>query len=174
MKIKLFHKTIFMLLLFSLFPTTRICCQDTKKKGFNAIQVALKRKRNIEGYRLGEMLNARNFDQALEYVDFLHVEYPNDPQFYFAEGWAYGMLGDSVRKYKAYTKSYEIYDSLFAQKPNFGDLINKAGIVQILYGMKAYDKALDEMLPSLKSPQDSLAIEQSWRKMVVEERELSF
>lgn len=174
MSIKLSYKPVSILLLLLLFSIGNICCKSAPKEEPTAEQIEAKKKRELAGLRLGAMLNARNFEQALQYIDSLHREYPNDPQFYFAEGWVYEMQGDSIRERKAYIKSCEIYDSLISVKPNSSDMINRALIVQILYGMEAYNQALDEMLSTLKSPKDSLEIEQMWRGMVFKEKEISF
>ena len=88
-------------------------------------------------------------------MDSLNRVFPNDPQFYFTEGWVYDMQGDSLRARAAYTKSISIYDSLIADNPNFDDMINRAVIVQILYGMEAYNQALDEMQSTFTTAKDS-------------------
>ncbi len=123
--------------------------------------------------RLGHMLNARDFERALPYLDSLHRVYPNDPQFSYIEGWIYDMQGDSLLARTAYTKSLAIYDSIIAAEPNFNDMINRAFIIQDLYGMEAYTRALDE-IQSKCSPKDSLEIEQMWRNTVLEKDKLSF
>ncbi|MDE6159590.1 MAG: hypothetical protein K2F69_05815, partial [Bacteroidaceae bacterium] len=83
------------------------------------------------------------------------------------------MQGDSVRARRAYTRAVEIYDSLIAITPNFSDMINRACIVQTLYGVNAYNRALDEMLHTLSDPKDLQAVE-SWRGYVNNNEELSF
>lgn len=74
------------------------------------------------------------------------------------------MQGDSLRARAAYTKSISIYDSLIADKPNFDDMINRAVIVQILYGMQAYNQALDEIQSTFTTAKDSSNIKM-WKEI---------
>ena len=74
------------------------------------------------------------------------------------------MQGDSLRARAAYTKSISIYDSLIADNPNFDDMINRAVIVQILYGMEAYNQALDEMQSTFTTAKDSSNIKM-WKEI---------
>ena len=113
-----------------------------------------------------EILEERNFERALLYVDSLNRAYPNDPQLYFTEGWVYDMLGDSLRARASYTKSISIYDSLIAYKPSFDDMINRAVIVQFLYGMEAYSQAQDEILSTFTTAKDSSNIKM-WKEIGV-------
>ena len=119
------------------------------------------------------MLNDRDFDRAHQFIDSLHIEYPRAPQFYFGEGWVYDMQGDSIKARIAYTKSIAIYDSLIAVKPNFDDMFNRAFIIQILYGIDAYNQELDKMQSTLKSSKDSMVIEHI-RGWVFKKEEISF
>lgn len=173
MILNVLYKTTFILLC-SLIPAMQSCRQSDKKEILTEQQIEFRKKRDRAGLRLGTMLNNRDFEQALRYVDSLHREYPDDPQLYFTEGWAYDMLGDNLRARAAYTKSMGIYDSLIAAKPDCSDMINKALIVQILYGMEAYTRALDEIQSTISSPNDSLTIEQIWREFIFNKEELSF
>lgn len=131
-------------------------------------------KRDSIGLRLGTMLEERNFECALTYLDSLHIVFPNDPQFYFVEGWIHDMQGDSLSARAAYTNSLEIYDSFIKEAPDFSNMINRAMIVQILYGKEAYGKALDEMRSIFTSPQDTLEIEQLWRNYEFKKEDMSF
>lgn len=167
------YKTTFILLC-SLIPALQSCRQSAKKGIPTEQQIELRKERDRAGLRLGAMLNNRDLEQALRYVDSLHREYPDDPQFYFIEGWVHDMLGDSLRARAAYTKSMDIYDSLIATKSDFSDMINRALIVQVLYGMEAYNQALDEIQSTISSPKDSLTIEQIWREFIFNKEELSF
>lgn len=173
MKPNILYKTTFILLC-SLIPAMQSYRQSDKKEIPTEQQIEFQKERDRAGLRLETMLNNRDFEQALLYVDSLHREYPDDPQLYFTEGWAYDMLGDSLRARAAYTKSMGIYDSLIAAKPDCSDMINRALIVQILYGMEAYTRALDEIQSTISSPKDSLTIEQIWREFIFNKEELSF
>lgn len=112
-----------------------------------------------------EKLKSKNFEQALSNIAFLHLKYPHDPQFYFCEGWVYDMKKDSVKSHAAYSKALNIYDSLIVVEPKFDREINRAVIVQILYGQKAYTKTLDKIQAKYKTHADSQEIEM-WRKFV--------
>ena len=168
-----YHSFPVLFLLCLLIPVTQSCRQSEEKKVLTEQEIKRKQERNMSALRLGTLLNARELDRALHYLDTLNRLYPNDPQFYFCEGWAYEMQGDSVRARRAYIRSIEIYDSLIAITPNLGDMINRACIVQTLYGVDAYNRALDEILHTLSNPKDSQAVE-FWRGYVNNNKELSF
>ncbi|MDE5550816.1 MAG: hypothetical protein K2I99_05625, partial [Bacteroidaceae bacterium] len=87
MKSNILYKTTFILLC-SLIPAMQSCRQSDKKEILTEQQIEFRKERDQAGLRLGAMLNNRDFEQALRYVDSLHREYPDDPQFYFIEGWA--------------------------------------------------------------------------------------
>ena len=146
------------------------CKMQSQKESHHIDQ----RKRDSIGLCLGNMLEERNFERALTYIDSLHTVFPNDPQFYFVEGWIHDMQGDSLSARAAYANSLEIYDSLTEEAPDFSNMINRAMIVQILYGKEAYGKALDEMQSIFTSPQDTLEIEQLWRGYVFKKEDMSF
>lgn len=165
---------ITLILLCSLIPAMHSCKQNAKKEMSEEQKKERRKKRDRAGLRLGKILNDRDFERAFRYIDSLHREHPNDPQFYFCEGWAYDMLGDSLQARAAYTKSMSIYDSLITAKSDFSDMVNRALIVQILYGMDAYNQTLDEMQSVITSPKDSLEIEQLWRGLVFNTKELRF
>lgn len=87
--------------------------------------------------------------------------------------WVYDMIGDSLLAHASYTKSIAIYDSLIAAKSDVSDMVNRAIIVQIVYGMKAYTQALDEIVSGC-TYKDSLKIENAWRDIVFDKEKLSF
>lgn len=170
--LKMSHETIYILLCSLLFAMLS-CKQGVNNELSEEQQMELKKKRFDAGIRLGAMLNDRDFDRAHQFIDSLHIEYPRDPQFYFGEGWVYDMQGDSIKAHIAYTKSIAIYDSLIAVKPNFDDMFNRAFIIQILYGIDAYNQELDKMQSTLKSSKDSMVIEHI-RGWVFKKEEISF
>lgn len=131
-----------------------------------------KRERFQAGMRLDTLLCRRDLESALLLIDTLHTRYPCDPQFYFGEGWIYQMKNDSIKARSCFTKAVAIYDSLIAVKKDFGDEINRAVIIQILYGKEAYDKSLDEILRTAKSTHDSLVIEEIYRKLIYKKEDL--
>ena len=90
---------------------------------------------------------------------------------FFCEGCAYNLLGDSLCARKAYTKSLQIYDSLIAKKSSQSDMINRATIIQILYGMEAYNKALEEIQSNY--PKDSITL-RNWRNFRFKAAEIHF
>ena len=157
-------QTMAVILLCSQVSAMQSCKQSTQKEILTERQIELRNERNLAGIRLKEILEERNFERTLLYVDSLNRVFPNDPQFYFTEGWVYDMQGDSLRARAAYTKSISIYDSLIADKPNFDDMINRAVIVQILYGMEAYNQALDEMQSTFTTAKDAANIKM-WKEI---------
>lgn len=152
------HKITFTLLC-SLSSLILSCKQSARDEILTEQQIELKRKRLIAGERLQEMLHDKDYEQVLQYLDTLYLDYPRDPQLFFVEGWAYDMLGDSLLAHTAYAKSVDVYDSLIAAKSDVGDMINRAVVLQLLYGKEAYSQALDEILQSNCSYEDSLFIE---------------
>lgn len=164
---------ITLLLLCSLMPIIQSCKQyGGKETDRRQLDHQIKRDQAIRP--IIAMLNNKDFKRALLCIDSLHKEYPNDPQLYFCEGWVCDMQNDSLQARDAFTKSMVIYDSLIAAKPNFNDMINRAVIVQRLYGMEAYNHALDEIQSTISDPKDSLVIEQLWRNQVWNFKEISF
>lgn len=131
-----------------------------------------KQERFQAGMRLDSLLCKRDLENALLFIDTLHTRYPRDPQFYFGEGWIYQMKNDSVKARSCFTKAVAIYDSLIAVKKDFGDQINRALIIQILYGKKAYDKSLDEILRTAKNTHDSLVIEEIYRNLIYKKEDM--
>lgn len=69
------------------------------------------------------------------------------------------MKGDSVRARSCYTQAVSIYDSLIAVKKDFGDQVNRAILIQLLYGQKAYDNALNKILRTVDNSHDSVMVE---------------
>lgn len=161
MKMTRLYPFILLIMLCAPALTLQSCRQKEEKKELTEQEKERLRLRKAAGERLGEMLNARELDHALLYIDTLNRQFPNDPQFSFGEGWVHEMRGDSVRARRAYTRSLEIYDSLIAVRHDVGDMVNRAFLVQILYGMEAYDRALDEILPYCSDERDSMGIEYS-------------
>ncbi|MCD8317972.1 MAG: hypothetical protein LUC45_03580, partial [Paraprevotella sp.] len=131
-----------------------------------------KQERFQAGMRLDTLLCRRDLESALLFIDTLHTRYPNDPQFYFGEGLIYQMKNDSINARSCFTKAVAIYDSLIAIKKDFGDRINRAIIIQILYGKEAYDRTLDEILRTTKSSHDSAVIEEIYRKVIYKKETL--
>ena len=166
-------QTMAVILLCSQVSAMQSCKQSTQKEILTERQIELRNERNLAGIRLKEILEERNFERALLYVDSLNRVFPNDPQFYFTEGWVYDMQGDSLRARSAYTKSISIYDSLIADKPNFDDMINRAVVVQILYGMEAYNQALDEIQSTFTTAKDSSYIKM-WKEIGAIKKEEMF
>lgn len=146
------------ILLCSLPSILQSCKQTETKEMQEELQFNPQQMRDLAGLRLGGLLNKRDFEHALPYLDSLKQVYPNDPQFLFCEGWAYNLLGDSLRARMAYSKSLHFYDSLIAKKPYQDYMLNRACIIQYLFGQGAYNKALDEILSTTNNPNDSTYI----------------
>lgn len=162
------------LLLCSLVFSMQSCKQRTEKEKATAQILKIQQERKQATHLLGAMLNDRDFERALPYIDSLHREFPNDPQLYFAQGWVYYMQDDSLRARASFIKSMNIYDSLIAVNSVFGDMVNRAFIVQILYGMEAYNQALNKIQSIISNPKDSMEIEQIWRGAVINMKEIDF
>lgn len=159
-----FHITA--LLLWFIISTVFSCKQNQGNEELSEQGKEVQKERFIAGGRLEKMLENKNLELSLLYLNFLHVKYPHDPQFYFCEGWVYDMKKDSVKSHAAYSKALNIYDSLIVVEPKFDREINRAVIVQILYGQKAYTKTLDNIQAKYNTYNDSLEIEMVWRKFV--------
>lgn len=171
--LKILYK-ITLLAICSLTLALQSCQQSKEKKVPTEEELQREKERSQAGLRLGKMLNDRDFEQAYPYLDSLHKEYPNDPQFYFCEGWAYEMQGDSLRSRAAYTRSMEIYDSLIVANGDITDMENRAYIVQILYGMDAFNRALDEIESAFSNSEPPVKYPQIYREDVFNTKELRF
>lgn len=160
------------LLLLFLIPVMFSCKQNSgdkqnpEKRELSEQEKEAMIERSIEEGSLTEKLKNKNFEQALSNIASLHLKYPHDPQLYFYEGWVYDMKEDSIKSHIAFSKALNIYDSLIVAKTNFVNEINRAVIVQILYGQEAYTKALDKIQAKYNTYNDSLEIEMVWRKFV--------
>ena len=124
-------------------------------------QVA-KEQRSADGLRLMSMLSEQDFENALSLLDTLHARYPDDPQFHFAEGWIYDMEDDSIKSRRCFEKALMLYDSLVIQDDGVDGKINRAFIIQILYGEDAYNEEITKIAQSARTPEDSANIE-NWR-----------
>ena len=58
------------------------------------------------------------------------------------------------------------------ERATSGDQINRAFIILILDGRKAYNQSLDEILRTSRNPHDSLVIEEIWRKVIYKKEDL--
>lgn len=85
-----------------------------------------RRERHLKAMRLDSLLCNRAFGEALLFLDSLHQQYPQDPQFYFCEGWVYDMQDDSTSAHAAFRKARALYDSLILKNDDLGDKINRA------------------------------------------------
>lgn len=155
---KILYRSVFVLLC-TLVPALKSCTQSEKKEVLTEEQIGYWKEWNQTVLPLREMLNDREFEQALLYVDTLHMKYSNNPRLYFVEGWAHDMLGDSLRARIAYKRALALLDSLIAVKPNLDDMAERAMIIQLLYGKDAYEQTIDEMISTVKNENDSLKIE---------------
>ncbi|MDE6158788.1 MAG: hypothetical protein K2F69_01620, partial [Bacteroidaceae bacterium] len=90
---KSYKSFMLFLLLCLLTPVLQSCRQSEEKKELAEQEIKRKQERYMSALRLGTLLNARELDHALRYLDTLHRLYPNDSQFCFCEGWAYEMQG---------------------------------------------------------------------------------
>lgn len=122
-------------------------------------QQELKEKRFQAGERAEAMMHNRDFTHLYPYLDTMHKEYPHDPLFYVAEGMARDFQGDKNRARKAYEKAIEIYNFRIATKHEWGDKVNRAAIIQSLYGKAAFNQALDEAISQASSKQEAENIE---------------
>lgn len=158
-------------LAFLLIPVMLSCKLVKEEPISEEQQKEIARKRFLAGEKLEDILCEKDFKHALSYLDTLHAAFPRDPQFYFCEGWTYDMLEDSIRSRAAFAHAVLIYDSLIAAKQDFGDMINRAFIIQILYGQNTYQQTLDSMQQKKSTPEDSFAIK-VYRKVVYKKVEL--
>lgn len=146
-------------LLLLLAPAMLACTRSGERHTQEDEQLELLKRRFDAGRRLEDMLIARNLEQALKYLDTLHAEFPRDPQFCFAEGWALLMQGDSAAALCPFAKAVQVYDSLIAAAPNSGDIFNRALIVGHMYGHDEYARALDMILTADSTAEDTAWVE---------------
>ena len=68
----------------------------------------------------------------------------------------------------------EIYDSLIVANGDITDMENRAYIVQILYGMDAFNRALDEIESAFSNSEPPVKYPQIYREDVFNTKELRF
>lgn len=124
-----------------------------------------KKERFEDGEKLEALLCSRRLDDALSFLDTLKTKYPHDPLLCLGEGWVHDMQGDSLRARASFKRGICMYDSLIAEKDDYGLRLNKAFLVLIVDGRKAFDKAMNEVLPFAKTKADSIGINEL-RKML--------
>lgn len=110
------------------------------------------------GIQLDSMLREKDFDHALSFLDTLYVLYPDEPLFYFSEGWVYDIQNDSIRSRACFEKAWNLCDSMVKETNDLGDKLNHAIITQILYGKVAYDQELKNIAQSVDNSEDSAII----------------
>lgn len=159
-----------------LFPfILGLSCNHTEKTNAeseaNEMSLDQQHERHCKAMRLDSLLCNRAFGEALLFLDSLHQQYPQDPQFYFGEGWVYDMQDDSINAHAAFRKARVLYDSLILKKEDLGDKINRAFITQILEGKEAYELELNQLAQSVKNKKDSLYVE-SFHNYIYEKESL--
>ncbi len=111
------------------------------------------------GHQLEMLLYYRDLKKALVLTELLQSLYPNDAEFCFAEGWIHDMNKDSTAANHAFHKAEVLYDSLIKCNNKFSDKLNRAFIIQRLYGIESYNNDLDGILKSVHSANDSNIVE---------------
>lgn len=117
-----------------------------------------KKERFNDGQRLEALLCDRQLNDGLLFLDTLKTKYPNDPLFCFSEGWIHDMQDDSVKARSCFKRGICMYDSLIAVKDDYGLRLNKAFLVLIVDGRKAFDKAMADVLPFAKTRADTIGL----------------
>lgn len=143
-----------MTIIIAIAVTVIIFIQKDSEKEYD-----VRKERFYDGERLQNMLCNRELKEALSFLDTLHTKYPHDPQFYFGEGWIHDMSDDSIKARRCFEKALCLYDSLIAEKEDLGYRINRAFIIDILYGHDVHNKAIDSLLIYAKNSSDSANIE---------------
>lgn len=100
--------------------------------------------------RVSKMVAHDSIDNALRLIIELEPMRTDDPQIPFIKGIIWHKLGQTDSATKAFQRSYFIYDSLLAIRPDRNDAINKAACVLFLQGNEAYQQMLDSIENTLE------------------------
>lgn len=132
-----------------------------------------KKERFDDGEKLDALLCSRRLDDALLFLDTLRTKYPHDPLFCFGVGWVHDMQGDSLRARASFKRGIYMYDSLLAIKDDPGLRFNRAFLVLIVEGRKAFNKAMDESISLAKTKEEATYFKEM-RKMLYYDKETLF
>lgn len=91
----------------------------------------------------------RDFSTALLYIDTLQKYYPEYHTLYFSKGWVYSMENKPKEAKKNFLKALEIIDKDLKRtkekEKRDGLWMNRAFMMEVLYGRETYMKTLDSM-----------------------------
>ncbi len=88
-----------------------------------------KREYLLDGERLTALIKEDKYQEGLKLLDTMRVKYPHDAQAPFIQGWILDHLGESEQAKASFTRSLEVYDSLCAEKFDFGNEVNRAFVI---------------------------------------------
>lgn len=113
---------------------------------------------------LHNLLEEKNFEEALVLIDSTLKVFPDKPEMYFAKGWVCDQIGDSVGKNDSFKKARFLYEKRIAESHKWEDEVNRVCIAQILFGMDAYRKEVDSLKrirhqDYIQHPSDSVILE---------------
>ncbi len=158
------HRNLFIasLLLGATLSCTLMGCQGNSSKP--ADEQAQKKdsirkvERHMDGMRLTALIKEDKYQEGLKLIDTMRVKYPQDAQVPFIEGWMLDHLGESEQAKASFSKSLEIYDSLCAEKYDFGNEVNRAYVILALKGDEAFQEKMDFLLSKSKNNADSALV----------------
>ncbi len=151
-------------LLAALLMGMTLSCTQTGTQGSGSKSAQMedsirKREYLLDGERLTALIKEDKYQEGLKLLDTMRVKYPHDAQAPFIQGWILDHLGESEQAKASFTRSLEVYDSLCAEKFDFGNEVNRAFVIQALKGDEAFQKQLDKLLPTCQNNADTLTVD---------------
>ena len=94
-------------------------------------------------------LSLRDFETAKRYIDTLRANGRDNEIFYLEEGWMYDMLNEKEKAKECFLKSLKLQeskiDTMKKSLPRDVELVQRAMLIQALYGNEAHERSLDSL-----------------------------
>lgn len=101
------------------------------------------------GFVLLSSLTSRDFETAKKYFDTLRANGRDNEIFYLQEGWMYDMLNEKDKAKKCFLKSLKLQeekiDTMKKSQSRDVELVQRAMLIQALYGDEAHERSLDSL-----------------------------
>lgn len=105
------------------------------------------------GFILISSLTSRDFEAAKKYFDTLCANGRDNEIFYLEEGWMYDMLNEKEKSKRCFLKSLKLQeekiDTMKKGLPRDVELVQRAMLIQALYGNEAHERSLDSLRDKL-------------------------
>lgn len=105
------------------------------------------------GFILLSSLSSRDFETAKKYFDTLRANGRDNEIFYLEEGWMYDMLNEKEKSKRCFLKSLKLQeekiDTMKKGVRRDVELVQRAMLIQALYGNEAHERSLDSLRDKL-------------------------